>query len=47
MTDRQLKLGGALLGVGGPGQHSTWLHPEIPGDASVSIDWYIDRARQL
>jgi FMN-dependent oxidoreductase (nitrilotriacetate monooxygenase family) len=47
MSDRQLKLGGALLGVGGPGQHSTWLHPEIPGDASVSIDWYIDRARQL
>jgi alkanesulfonate monooxygenase SsuD/methylene tetrahydromethanopterin reductase-like flavin-dependent oxidoreductase (luciferase family) len=47
MSDRQLKLGAALLGVGGPGQHSTWLHPEIPGDASVSIDWYIDRARQL
>src|SRR6195952_321787 len=47
MPDRQLKLGAALLGVGGPGQHSTWLAPEIPGDASVSIDWYAERARQL
>src|SRR6195952_4094415 len=47
MPDRQLKLGAALLGVGGPGQHSTWLAPEIPGDASVDIDWYAERARQL
>src|SRR6195952_1492579 len=47
MPDRQLKLGAALLGVGGPGQHSTWLSPEIPGDASVDIDWYAERARQL
>ena len=47
MTDRQLKLGAALLGVGGPGQHSTWLSPEIPGDASVDIDWYAARAREL
>jgi FMN-dependent oxidoreductase (nitrilotriacetate monooxygenase family) len=47
MSDRQLKLGAALLGVGGPGQQQTWLHPEIPGDASVDIDWYIERARQL
>jgi FMN-dependent oxidoreductase (nitrilotriacetate monooxygenase family) len=47
MSDRQLKLGAALLGVGGPGQQRTWLDPEIPGDASVNIDWYIDRARQL
>ncbi|MBB4749912.1 LLM class flavin-dependent oxidoreductase [Actinoplanes lobatus] len=35
-----------LLGVGGPGQHHTWLHPEIPGDASVDIRWYIARAQQ-
>jgi FMN-dependent oxidoreductase (nitrilotriacetate monooxygenase family) len=47
MSDRKLKLGAALLGVGGPGQQHTWLNPEIPGDASVNIDWYIDRARQL
>jgi len=35
-----------LYGVGGPGQHDTWLSPEIPGDASVDIRWYIERARQ-
>ncbi len=43
---RQLKLGAVLMGVGGPGQHDTWRHPEIPGDASIDIRWYIDRARQ-
>src|ERR1700760_3547466 len=46
MTDRQLKFGVAPVGVGGPGQQNTWLDPEIPGDASVKIDWYIERARQ-
>jgi FMN-dependent oxidoreductase (nitrilotriacetate monooxygenase family) len=47
MSDRKLKLGAALLGVGGPGQQRTWLHPEIPGNASVDVGWYIERARQL
>lgn len=46
MTRRSLKLGAVLLGVGGPGQHSTWLNPEIPGDASVDIRWYIARAQE-
>ena len=46
MNDRQLKFGVAPVGVGGPGQQNTWLDPEIPGDASVKIDWYIERARQ-
>jgi len=46
MTDRQLKFGVAPVGVGGPGQQNTWLDPEIPGDASVNIDWYVERARQ-
>ncbi|HEV7711684.1 MAG TPA: LLM class flavin-dependent oxidoreductase [Asanoa sp.] len=46
MTRRTLKLGAVLLGVGGPGQHSTWLDPEIPGDASVDIRWYIARAQE-
>ncbi|MDQ7910084.1 LLM class flavin-dependent oxidoreductase [Phytohabitans sp. ZYX-F-186] len=47
MTNRrQLKLGAVLLGVGGPGQHNTWLDPEIPGDASVDIRWYIARAQE-
>jgi FMN-dependent oxidoreductase (nitrilotriacetate monooxygenase family) len=45
-TRRNLKLGAVLMGVGGPGQHHTWLHPEIPGDASVDIRWYIARAQQ-
>ncbi|WP_043963440.1 NtaA/DmoA family FMN-dependent monooxygenase [Micromonospora haikouensis] len=46
MTEKTLKLGAVLLGVGGPGQHHTWLDPEIPGTASVDIHWYIARARQ-
>src|SRR4029077_14532203 len=46
VTTRQLKLGAVLMGVGGPGQHATWLSPEIPGNASVDINWYIERARQ-
>ena len=43
---RQLKLGAILMGVGGPGQHDVWKNPEIPGDASINIGWYIERARQ-
>ena len=34
------------MGAGGPGQHFQWLDPDIPGDASVNIDWYIEQARQ-
>ncbi len=43
---RQLKFGVVPTGVGGPGEHNRWLDPEIPVDASVNIDWYIDVARQ-
>jgi FMN-dependent oxidoreductase (nitrilotriacetate monooxygenase family) len=46
MARRALKLGAVLIGVGGPGQHSTWLSPEIPGNASVDIRWYIARAQE-
>jgi FMN-dependent oxidoreductase (nitrilotriacetate monooxygenase family) len=46
MSRRTLKLGAVLFGVGGPGQHHTWLSPEIPGNASVDIRWYIERAKQ-
>jgi FMN-dependent oxidoreductase (nitrilotriacetate monooxygenase family) len=46
MPRRSLKLGAVLLGVGGPGQHNTWLSPEIPGEASVDIRWYIARAQE-
>jgi FMN-dependent oxidoreductase (nitrilotriacetate monooxygenase family) len=46
MSRRTLKLGAVLFGVGGPGQHHTWLSPEIPGDASVDVRWYIARAQE-
>ncbi|THJ30914.1 NtaA/DmoA family FMN-dependent monooxygenase, partial [Candidatus Frankia alpina] len=46
MPVRTLKLGAVLIGVGGPGQHNTWLSPEIPGDASVDVRWYIARAQE-
>ena len=45
MSARQLKLGAVTMGAGGPGQHYLWLDPEIPGDASVNINWYIEQAR--
>lgn len=46
MTKRQLKLGLIPTGVGGPGDSNRWLDPDIPVDASVSIDWYIDVVRK-
>ena len=46
MPRRPLILGAVLIGVGGPGQHQTWLSPEIPGTASVDIRWYIARAQE-
>lgn len=46
MPRRYLNLGAVLVGVGGPGQHGTWLNQEIPGNASVDIRWYIARAQQ-
>jgi len=45
MSSRQIKLGAVTMGVGGPGQHYQWLDPEIPGDASVNINWYIEQAQ--
>jgi len=42
---RQLKLGAVTMGAGGPGQHYLWLDPQIPGNASVNINWYIEQAR--
>ncbi len=45
MTDqpRQLKLGAILEGVGA--DHATWRQPDVAGDASIDIDWYIENAR--
>ena len=42
---RQLKLGAVTMGAGGPGQHYLWLDPQLPGDASVDVNWYIEQAR--
>ena len=46
MSQRKLKLGAVLMGAGGPGQHHTWLDPEMPPNASVDIWWYIARAQE-
>lgn len=46
MSRRTLKLGAILLGVGGPGQHNAWLHPDVAADASVDVGWYIARAQE-
>ncbi len=42
-ADRQLKLGAMLSGVGT--DHTVWRDPELKGDASIDIDWYIENAR--
>lgn len=46
MSKRQLKLGLVPTGVGGPGDSNRWLDTDIPLDASVNIDWYIQVVRQ-
>jgi len=43
MTARQLKLGAILEGVGT--DHAEWRDPDLPGDASIDIEWYIRNAR--
>ncbi len=43
MAERQLHLGAILEGVGA--DHSSWFDPDLPGDASIDIDWYIQNAR--
>jgi FMN-dependent oxidoreductase (nitrilotriacetate monooxygenase family) len=40
---RELHLGAILEGVGA--DHVSWLDPELPGDASIDINWYIENAR--
>jgi len=42
-TERQLHLGAILEGVGA--DHHSWLDPELPGNASIDIGWYIENAR--
>lgn len=45
MAARQIKFGAILTGVGGPGSHGVWKQEDVPGDASVDINWYIDYAK--
>jgi FMN-dependent oxidoreductase (nitrilotriacetate monooxygenase family) len=40
---RQLHLGAILEGVGA--DHSSWRDPDLAGDASIDIGWYIENAR--
>jgi FMN-dependent oxidoreductase (nitrilotriacetate monooxygenase family) len=47
MTKRTLKLGFAPTGNGGPGGGRRWLDHDIPTDASVNVDWFIDVARKV
>ena len=44
-SKRQIHLGLVPYGTGGPGSHTLWLDPEIPGDASVNVDWFIEMAQ--
>src|SRR3954470_13724681 len=44
MTNRQLRLGAILQGVGMT--QDGWKQPGVPTDASVNIDWYKDGARR-
>jgi FMN-dependent oxidoreductase (nitrilotriacetate monooxygenase family) len=41
--NRQIRLGAILEGVGT--DQASWRDPALPGDASISIDWYIEQAR--
>jgi alkanesulfonate monooxygenase SsuD/methylene tetrahydromethanopterin reductase-like flavin-dependent oxidoreductase (luciferase family) len=43
MGKRQLHLGAILTGVGN--DQYNWRHPDVPGDASIDIDWYIQNAK--
>jgi len=39
-----MHLGAVPYGAGGPGSHRLWLDPDLPADASVDIDWYVEVA---
>jgi len=43
-SKRQLKFGLILSGVGTT--QNDWLDPDLPADASINIDWYIETARK-
>jgi len=43
MAEKQLKLGAILAGVGT--SDGLWRDPQVPGDASIDIDWYRAQAQ--
>jgi FMN-dependent oxidoreductase (nitrilotriacetate monooxygenase family) len=45
MTQRQLRLGAILAGVGT--SHDGWKRPGVPGNASVDIGWYKREAQKV
>jgi len=44
MAQKQLKIGAILSGDGTT--QNGWRDPDLPGDASVNIDWYIENAQK-
>ncbi|RKR73297.1 LLM class flavin-dependent oxidoreductase [Frondihabitans australicus] len=42
---RQLHIGAAYHGVGGPGQYSLWQNPELEPDAGLRVEKYVEWAR--
>ncbi|KRA37829.1 MULTISPECIES: LLM class flavin-dependent oxidoreductase [unclassified Nocardioides] len=44
-SKREIHLGAVPYGTGGPGSHTLWLDPEIPGDASVDVAWFTEIAQ--
>jgi FMN-dependent oxidoreductase (nitrilotriacetate monooxygenase family) len=44
MSERQLKLGAILSGVGTT--QNGWQHPNLRADASIEIDWFIENAQK-
>jgi len=44
MAGRQLRLGAILAGVGST--HHGWRDPNVPGDASIDIAWFIENAKK-
>src|SRR5215217_1669794 len=44
-TTLHMHLGAVPYGSGGPGNHTLWLDPDIPVDASVNVDWFIEMAQ--
>ncbi|MGM7668620.1 NtaA/DmoA family FMN-dependent monooxygenase [Microbacterium sp. A93] len=42
---RFIRLGAVPKGTGGPGDHGVWKDESVPGDASISLDYYTHQAK--